>query len=989
MCRLTSLALSCLPLLALGAGPAPSPSEFSADPRLTFQLWAAEPDVVDPVAMAFDESGRAYVAECRDYPYGVGPDGKVGSTIRLLEDRDGDGKVDHSTVFASELSYATSVTPWRGGVLVAAAPDILFLKDTNGDGVADIREILVSGFRRGVSDSLVNGLRFGLDNRIHGANGGNGGRLHSPKHPGNPIQLGDDDFALDPDSGRIALTGRTGGGFGLVQDDWGRWFTTYNIDHIQHRFMDRSEYHGRPGLPSFNTTGSISDHGEMARIFPVSDAVTRPNHPEQSGHFSAAGGMGFLSSTAWPADLQGAVFVCDVVGNLVHREVIQPNGSVFVARRAPEESHREFIASRDPHFRPVGLEMGPDGALYLLDMNREVIEHPDYIPERVRQKQDLRAGADRGRIWRITPRDSNRPTPPVTQDLRRNELLITLLGHGDAWWRLTAQRLLVERHAVEVAPALRQILASHQSGPLPALHRLHALWTLDGLGQLKPDDIASALNDPVPGVRENALQLARLDQSDHSSLLPLVRAQLTHPSPRVRFRAALALAPVGGGTTREALTRLLRQDIEDPWIRRAVLVAIQTADKPTLVESLIGDPALLSHPIAPVTLGEWSESLAADPGIPSSTWPRLMPQITPAIPRDVRLALITGFTRGFQRLGSTPDWPAPIQNHWESLEIIADDQELAALWRLVPTGTTPPSPQRLQRLASAHATATNVTLSVPNRTGAIALLAQDQAAAPSLLRLMDSLEPAEVQAAAFQVFRNRRDPDAGIGLISRWKSFGPALRPSVLQLLLERRPFHEPLVAALESRQLTPGELNLDLEQRRRLLRGSSPDIATRAGRFFSDEEYSNRNQIVEEWLTRLPATGDSTRGRIVFQESCAQCHRCADLGFRVGPDLSGVAHRSVEDLLGNILDPNMAINPGFISFLVETRDGDSHTGLLGAESNDSITLVQAAGQKVLLPRREIVRMESTGNSLMPAGLEEGRSPQDLRDLIAFLQATR
>jgi putative membrane-bound dehydrogenase-like protein len=989
MCRLPILALLPLPFFSLQANSPPAPSQFSADPRLTFQLWAAEPDVVDPVSIAFDESGRAYVAECRDYPYGVGPDGKVGSTVRLLEDRDRDGKVDHSTVFASDLSYATSVTPWRGGILVAAAPDILFLKDTDGDGIADIREILVSGFRRGVSDSLVNGLRFGLDNRIHGANGGNGGRLLSPKLSADPVQLADHDFALDPDSGRIFLTGRSGGGFGLVQDNWGRWFTTYNIDHIQHRFMDRSHVHGRPGLPSFNTTASISDHGEMARIFPVSVAVTRPNHPEQSGHFSAAGGMGFLGSSSWPSDLQGAVFVCDVVGNLVHREVIHPNGAVFVASRAPDESHREFIASQDPRFRPVGLEMGPDGALYLLDMHREVIEHPDYIPARVREKQDIRAGTDRGRIWRITHRNWTQPATPATRDLQKNSFLVSLLGHGDAWWRLTAQRLLVERQALDVVPDLRRILTVPQTDPLHALHRLHALWTLNGLGQLQSSDIASALTDPVTGIRENTLQLAQPHLPDRSSLIPLVRSQLSHPSPRIRFHAALALSNIGGEETRNAFTRLLKQDLQDPWIQRAVLAATLTADKSALVQSLLADSTFLSHPSAPGVMQQWAEALAADPGIPASTWPQLIPQITPTTPRPIRFALVQGLNRGFQRLGSSPDWPASVKTHWESIESIADDEELAALWNLLPTGPTPPSAQRLQRLSTARSAATNLTLSVPHRTGAIALLSQDTAAAPTLLRLMDSVEPTEIQKAAFQIFRNQRDPAAGSLLVARWKSFGPTLRPSVLQLLLERRPFHEPLVAALESLQLTPGELNLDLEQRRRLLRGSSPGIAARAGKFFSDEEYSNRNRIVDEWLARLPSSGDPARGRTVFQESCAQCHRCADLGFRVGPDLSGVAHRSIEDLLGNILDPNMAINPGFISFLVETRDGDSHTGLLGSESPDSITLLQAAGQSVLIPRRDIVRMESTGNSLMPAGLEEGRSPQDLRDLIAFLQATR
>jgi putative heme-binding domain-containing protein len=211
----------------------------------------------------------------------------------------------------------------------------------------------------------------------------------------------------------------------------------------------------------------------------------------------------------------------------------------------------------------------------------------------------------------------------------------------------------------------------------------------------------------------------------------------------------------------------------------------------------------------------------------------------------------------------------------------------------------------------------------------------------------------------------------------------------VLNLLLSRRACHEPLVAALEQGRLKLGELNLDLEQRRRLLRDASPDVRRRAARFIGDEEYSNRKAVVSEWLGRLPEKGDATRGRAVFMSACSSCHRCADLGQKVGPELSGVAHRSVEDLLGNILDPNMAINPGFVAYVAETRDGESHVGLLSHEGPDSVTLLQAAAQTVVIPRRDIVRMESTGASLMPEGLESGRSPQELRDLIAFLQAAR
>ncbi|HMO64332.1 MAG TPA: HEAT repeat domain-containing protein, partial [Verrucomicrobiota bacterium] len=568
--------------------PVATPDSFELHPALELSLFAAEPGVVDPVAIAFDEFGRAYVAECRDYPYGVGPDGRVGSTIRLLEDTDGDGRADKATVFARGLSFATSVTPWRGGVLVTAAPDLVFLKDTDGDGVADVREVIITGFRRGVSDSLVNGLRFHFDGWIHGANGGSGGTLSSPKRPGLPVRLGDRDFRFRPDTGEIELTTHTGGGFGLVFDDWGRSFTTYNINHIQQRVAEADAFTRFPGSPPVETTHSISDHGDMARLFPIAPAVTRPNHPEQAGHFSAAGGMGHIGHAAWPGNLPGSVLVCDVVGNLVHRDVLSPDGPILRASRAPEEQDREFFASRDLLFRPVNLELGPDGALFLLDMQREIIEHPDYIPKKTLAGQDVRAGQDRGRIYRLLPKGA-----PKVRDLPGRAApteLVTLLGSPNQWTRLTAHRLLLERGETSVAPALKDILHGRAPrGPDPAweparpearvqlaaLRRLHALTLLEGLAALDDDSLLAGLADAHPGVRVEAVRQAGRRAANSPRLAAAVQQALADPDAAVRMTASLAAAQLPRRPELiEALAAQLRPADVHAWNRRAVLAAL-------------------------------------------------------------------------------------------------------------------------------------------------------------------------------------------------------------------------------------------------------------------------------------------------------------------------------------------------------------------------------------------------------------------------------
>ena len=225
------------------------------------------------------------------------------------------------------------------------------------------------------------------------------------------IKLGSFDFSFDPDSGHWERTAHTGGGFGLVFDQAGHSFTTYNINYLQQRIIRSPYLDNNQFLRKFEATVNISKHGESARIFPISEAQTRVNHPEQAGHFSAAGGMGIIETGPFSIALGKSIFVCDVVGNLIHRDLLTEDGPIFKGSRAPEEQTKEFIASKDASFRPIGLEFGPDGAVYLIDMQREVIEHPDYIPNKVLQGMNVRGGENRGRIYRITPRG---------QDLKEN-----------------------------------------------------------------------------------------------------------------------------------------------------------------------------------------------------------------------------------------------------------------------------------------------------------------------------------------------------------------------------------------------------------------------------------------------------------------------------------------------------------------------------------------------------------------------------------------
>ncbi|MFM1769598.1 MAG: hypothetical protein RJA22_2127 [Verrucomicrobiota bacterium] len=993
-CWRTALAVPLLAgslfLSARAAAPLSSTS-FQVDPGLELTLFAAEPHVVDPVALAFDEFGRCFVLEMRDYPLGLDGRDKPGGTLRLVADTDGDGLVDQSTLFAEGLSFPTSLTPYDGGVFVTAPPEILFLKDTDGDGRADVRRTVVRGFKLGVTDSNANGLRWGLDNHIHGLNGGNGGRVSAAGGDGATVVLAQDDFRFDPVTGRVEATFETGGGYGLAFDDWGRRFTTYNIDHCLHQFLPRRYQRAATHLFPFETTVSISDHGEMARIYPIAAAVTRPNHPEQAGHFSAAGGVGFLGVSGYPGDLSGSLFVCDVVAHVVHRDVLVEDGPGFRATRSPAETNREFFASRDPACRPTGLELGPDGALYVADMQREVIEHPDYIPDKLKRTLSLRAGEDRGRIYRLAPKGWPKPAG-ITLGRQPATEWVRALGHSNAWWRLTAQRLIVSGRRTDLIPDLRsQALVS----PVP-LARLHGYWTLQGLGRLESADLLAGLRDPHPGVVENAVEMA-VQGAQAGPLEPAISAALLnlarHDHARVRFVAALALGYLPARDPAEvtrALGGIWMRDHAWKWSRVAVLLGLRTGAD-ALLQRFLATPAARNGDAAALEACAdlaWVTGRAWNPGKAGAVDAAIAQATTDGVAGAMRRVLFEKLREGLLSTGGNPRAAKPVADALASLEPRLGPTERNAWWQLANQLGLPRSAAQQAGLAEALQRAADRALPSAERVRTIQTLAlaEPARARPVLLDLLGGQEPREVQAQAWELLRASRDPAVAEGLLARWRGLAPSLRPEVTKALCDRRSWHEALLTALESGAIATGELNLDLEQRRELLRHATVGIRRRATRFFSDEEYSNRKAVVEEWLARIPAQGNAVDGRASFERLCASCHQVRDVGHAVGPNLTRLSHRSVEDLISNILDPNMALNPAFATVRVERKDGEGLTGILEGETADTLVLRQPSGLRTVVARRDIDRVEYTSKSLMPEGLETGLTPQALRDLVAFLQ---
>ena len=538
---------------------------LQVDPGLVVELVAAEPLVGDPVALAFDERGRMFVAENRGYP--VGPEPGV---IAMLEDRDHDGRFEKRTVFADGLTFPNGVLPWNGGLIVTCAPDILFFKDTDGDGKADVKRVLLTGFVTNNTTQLrVSHPTYGIDNWVYVTSGLTGGKITCPDHPGPPLDLRTD-LRFRPDTLEFeAIDGR--GQFGMTFDDFGHRFNCMNRVHIQHVVLSSKQLARNPNLTFAETVQNVPEsmvpeplkgHGAAARIYPISHNITTAD--SHAGTFTAACGVLIYRGNALPPEYYGNAFACDPAGNLVHRDILSPTGATFSARAATPG--REFLASADDWFRPVFLANAPDGALYVCDMYRKTIEHPQYLPEEIRKRTDFDSGRGMGRIYRVRkagPRPKHEQFDTSTKGLCRE------LAHPNAWQRDAAQRIIVDRNDKAVIPILQKRL---QGGAQEAPFTIYAMRTLQSFGAMDRPLVEKALHHANAFVREQALRL----QADPTLA--------DDPDPHVRFQCALSLGDIEHPQKVKALAAIASREDSDRWTRAAVLSSAKGCERELFAE---------------------------------------------------------------------------------------------------------------------------------------------------------------------------------------------------------------------------------------------------------------------------------------------------------------------------------------------------------------------------------------------------------------------
>ena len=586
--------------------PAAVLNSFEVQDGFRLDLLAAEPLVMDPVAAAYDEDGRLYVVEMCDYPH-VDPandkpfaentgDPPIGRVL-LLIDGDGDGTFDTSHIFADKLSWPTGIALWKGGVYVAATPDIWYFRDTDGDRRADLKRRVFTGFRKFNVQAVMNNLQWGMDHRIYGAGSSNGGKIRRADRDSDPgVDILRRDFRFDPRSDVLeAISG--GARFGNTSDDWGNRFLCDIRNPAQHVVLPARYLARNPYLPIPRALHDAAVSGDAITLFrksppepwrelrarrwaAVGKAIPR-SELVGGGVLTSSSGLTCYRGDAYPAAYRGQFFLGEVANNLIHRMAVEPDGVTFRAVRA--DPNAEFVASTDTWFRPVNFVNAPDGTLHVLDMYRETIEHPWSIPDDIRALLDLRSGADRGRIYRLTPPEFHL-RPPAQLSQASTLELVGLLEHENGWHRDTAHRLLFERQDPAAIAPLRRLV---RAGKDPR-GRLHALYSLEGLSALDDDDLIVGLADNSPHVREHSVLLAepRLGRAPglpHEIVLLAGDADV-----RVRFQVAFTLGELSGPLATVALAAIARRDAADTWVRTAVLSSAN-ADPAGLFEMLEDD----------------------------------------------------------------------------------------------------------------------------------------------------------------------------------------------------------------------------------------------------------------------------------------------------------------------------------------------------------------------------------------------------------------
>ncbi len=977
---------------AAGLTPQESLAAFQIPEGFKIELVASEPMISDPVAMEVDENGRIYVVEMHGYPLDTAGSG----IIKLLTDTDGDGAPDKSIVFADHLKLPTGIMKWKKGILVVDVPDIIYLEDTNNDGKADVKNVMITGLALTNPQHIANTPIYGLDNWIYVAHMG----IVTPKvsmefnDTGTNVRFVNyaaaKQLPRDADGRNIRfkpgtqelemLSGESQ--YGQTFDAWGHQLGTSNADHLFHEVIPARYLQRNPDLLVAEAVDHIPDHGEAAEVFPI---TKNPEHQllTDVGVITSSCGVTWYQGGLFPDSFNNVTFIAEPVHNLVHADRITDEGATFNAARVYQK--KEFLASTDAWCRPVQFYIGPDGALYVIDYYREIVEHPEWMSDSVNNSGALYNGSDKGRIYRVTP--VNTPKMNWCGNIKLAdapvEELVQALTSKNIWWRRNAQRLLVDKNDPQTVSTLHTFLDTVKS-PTAAVH---ALWTLEAFHAIDEAALKKAFQNPAPGVRENAIKIAEL----HLQQMPQIENDLlslaSDTSAKVRYQLLCTLGNFNDAAAETVRQKLLMKDIEDKWVQIAALTS-SAGKEYALIEKAIpvlsakqseGKTLFFRNCASVIGLSQRTNDvkkliqLSTTNNTNASAWwqAACLNGLSKAI--QVKGLPAGDFTGEKQRLlskftSSTPSAVRAAAIYFLSLSSIQKNE----IWNNV--------------INSARSVATNKQEDFKYRNDALRLIALDKNSNDTawLGQVITPTEPETLQQTALYTLNEISEKAATACILKNWKNLTHDVRDVAIDILLSSSHNMNVLLDAVQQKQIQTASISWP----RMVALMNNDDMAIRnRARELLASATEDRDVVYKKYEPALSIKGDAKKGLAVFQRVCATCHQVGgQYGESFGPDLASIRNRDAQFIMADILNPNRSIADKYEMWTVIKKNGEKLSGIIASETPAAITLHNIGAQEIIVARADIKTLEVSETSAMPVGLEASVSVQEMADILAFLK---
>jgi putative membrane-bound dehydrogenase-like protein len=936
----------------------PRPAEEAAKlmtvpPGFTVEVVASEPDLVNPVAMTFDERGRIWVTESLEYPRRSAGPGK--DRIKILEDTDGDGRAEKVTIFAEGLNIPSGIAVGTGGVWVANAPDILFLQDTDGDDRADKSEVIVTGFGRDDTHELPNSLTWGPDGWLYGLNG-----VFNPSHikyRGKQYDFTCALFRIHPRTRDFELFCEgTSNPWGVAfNNDGDAFISACVIDHLWH--LIETAYYHRQG-------GAYPPH-----VWKLQSIV---NYRHQMAAYC---GIHWFDSDAYPEQYRDKLYMGNIHGGCINVDRVERNGATYKGIK-----DKDFLTANDAWFMPVVQKTGPDGCLYVLDWY-----------DRYHCYQDANrdpAGIDRlkGRLYRVRYKNSPR-APKFDLAKETDDQLIARLASPNVFFRDIAQRLLWERNDPATKKKLESLVLNE---PSPRKARMHALWSRIAMGPI--EDVDFALHEfKDPAFRAlYARSLGNAKQSEEGMTFIRLGQLVSDPAPEVRLQAVIAASKTYGDTAYSLLFDALATSEVDPVLPQIVwqnlLPQLSTRRAEIVAEFLKREDAKYSA-YAELTprLAAWllAQGVSGAADVAKLTLESKQPNTTLLCLDIIADRLQSG------ELGPAAEAVLRKQLENELIAMLADGKAAAKQFAAAVVlchWKHPGAIELVRRAAASNEMQPKLRLEAIDAWAS----SRDPSLVASIGTLLPPSEvyPQPLRRRVFDALVRYEDPAVAVSTLAVYPQLEDDLKPAAIELLTSRVSWSNALLDAIKAGKLSKDAVNVN--QIRKLIKAGDKDLAKRVDETWGalrTDRNPQREQVVNRMRDLLRnSAGDPIVGQAHFSKLCGQCHKIHGVGQDVGPDITVNGRASFEQLLSNVFDPSLVIGNAYRARTVVTSDGRVLTGLPVEESPQRVVLKLQGGKLETIARSDVEEIEISKLSLMPEGVELQFKPQELIDLFSFLK---